>query len=233
MAKTLLDCINQTLKRVSVISGESGEFTSLTSSSRQADVDITVQVVNEAIDELYSVSNVAQPNEQAESTITLATSDRSYALASNLVQLRFPMIDKTNNQFITQYPGGYNQMLIDDPEQDDTGLPMLGAISPVNGEIHLDRAPDAADAGNIYTYQYDKDTSLSLATDTVPFSDATFRAMVPAWVQLWKRERRNEFDVELFDTSIGRAARLLTQLQQRDSWSPRGASSSGFSPFNG
>jgi hypothetical protein len=221
MAKTLLNSVNEVLKRVQIITGDNAILTSLTDSPRQVVIDMAVQVINEGIDELYSTIDEPLPKEQGESTITLATGDRSYALASDLVQLNFPMIDKTNNQYIHEYPGGYNQMLIDDPEQDDTGLPHWGAISPVNGEFHLDVAPTAEDNGKVYTYQYDKDVSLSLATDEVPFSDAVFRAMVPVWVQLFKRERRNQFDGDLFRANLGRASSFLTQKKARSSWSPR------------
>lgn len=221
MAKTLLNSCNEILKRVGLIAGDSGLLTTLTDSARQVAIDVAVQVVNEGIDELYAASNVAKPNGQGESTITLATADRSYALASGLVRLRWPMVDKTNTQFLRQYPGGYNAMLLADPEQDDTGLPVHAAINPVNGEVHLDRAPTSTENGRIYTYQYDKDLSLSILTDTVPFKDAVFRAMVPVWVQMWKRERRNEFDGDLYRKDLGRAATLLTQIEPRDNWSPR------------
>jgi hypothetical protein len=221
MAKTLLNATNEILKRVGLIAGDSGLLTTLTDSARQVAIDVAVQVVNEGIDELYAASNVAKPNGQGESTVTLATADRSYALATGLLRLRWPMVDKTNTQFLHQYPGGYNAMLIADPEQDDTGLPVYAAINPVNGELHLDRAPTSVENGRIYTYQYDKELVLSVAADTVPFKDAVFRAMVPVWVQMWKRERRNEFDGELYKIDLGRAATLMTQILPRDSWSPR------------
>lgn len=221
MAKTLLNSTNEILKRVGLIAGDAGLLTSLTDSARQPAIDVAVQVVNEGIDELYSASQVAKPNGQGEGTITLATADRSYALAAGMVRLRWPMVDKTNTQFLHQYPGGYNAMLLGDPEQDDTGLPVYAAINPVNGELHLDRAPTSVENGRIYTYQYEKDVSLSLAADTVPFKDQVFRAMVPVWVQLWKRERRNEFDGDLFRVDLGRAAALMTQIMPRDSWLPR------------
>lgn len=222
MAKTLLDAANEVLKRVGVISGDGAVLTSLTSSSRQNSVDVAVQVINEGIDDLYATSTVPKPNGQGESTITLATGDRDYALASGLIRLRFPLIDKTNGQVITSYPGGYNAMLEADLEQDDTGLPLYGAISPVDGELYLDRAPTADDNGKIYTYQYDKELVLTLLTDTVPFKDVVFRAMVPVWVQLWKREKRNEFDGEMYRKSVGLAATLLMQIMPRDSYNPRG-----------
>jgi len=221
MAKTLLNGVNEILKRVSLIAGDAGTLTSLTDSARQVAIDVAVQVINEAIGELYSASSVALPLEQAESTVTLVAGTRAYTLASDLVQLRYPLIDKTNNQYLFDYPGGYNAMLIADPEQDDTGLPHYGAIRPTDGKIHLDRAPTSADAGRIYTYQYDKDLVLDSAADTMPFSDAVFRAMVPAWVQLWNRERRNQFDSGLFLAMIGQAARLMTMKQPRTSYLPR------------
>ena len=221
MAKTLLNAVNEILKRVGVVSGDAGALTTLTDSARQKPIDVAVQVINEAIDELYTMPGLSAPQGQAESTITLATGDRSYALASDLVRLRFPLIDKTNNQYIYEYKNGYNELLKLDPEQDDTGRPLYGAISPVNGELHLERAPTSEDNGSVYTYQYDKDVSLSILTDTVPFSDAVFRAMVPAWVKLWERDVRNEFDAEMFRASLGRASRLLRQIVPKNTYNPR------------
>ena len=220
--KTLLNGVNEILKRVSLIAGDAGTLTSLTDSARQVSIDVAVQVINEGIGELYSSSSVALPQGQDESTITLVAGTRAYDLASDLVRLRYPLIDKTNNQYLFDYPGGYNAMLIADPEQDDTGLPHYGSIRPrAASKLHLDRTPTADEAGRVYTYQYDKDLVLDAAADTMPFSDAVFRAMVPAWVQLWKRERRKEFDGDLFRAMIGQAARLMTMRQMRSSYLPR------------
>ena len=221
MAKTLLDGVNEVLKRVGVIAGDAGTLATLTDSARQVAIDTARQVINEGIDELYSTTARAHPREQAESNLTLSDGQRAYRLQEDLVQIRWPFIDKANNQFLGEYPGGYNQMLIDDPEQDDTGLPHFAALRPTDGRLHLDRTPGAQEAGRTYTYQYDRDLELTAVDDCVPFADAAFRAMVPAWVQLWKREMRNEFDVELFTASLGRASRFLSQGQQRQTWFPR------------
>jgi hypothetical protein len=182
---------------------------------------VAVQVVNEGIDELYSTAEVSLPNEQGSSSITLVAGTRAYSLASDVVQLLWPLVDRTNSQIIEEFPGGYNALLTHDLEQDDTGLPHYAVIRPTDGLLHLDVAPTSVEAGRIYTYQYDKNLALTLAASTVPFSDAVFRAMVPVWVQLFKRERRNEFDSELFRASIGRASRLLTQKQMRTNYCPR------------
>lgn len=222
MAKTLLESINEILKRTAIVAGDAGEVTSLTDGARQPAIDKAVQVINEGIVALYGTSQLALPNEQAESTLVLVDGTRAYTLQTDLVQLRFPMVDKTNNQYLYKYPGGYNQMLLDDPEQDDTGLPHYGDIRPTDGKFHLDRTPTAEEAGRIYTYQYDKSLLMSAAANTVPFNDVVFTAMVPVWVQLFKREHRNEFDAALYQLNLGMASALLTQKQQRTHYSPRG-----------
>lgn len=222
MAKTLLQCVNAILKRTQIITGDAGELSSLTDSARQVSIDVATQVINEGISELYTTAEIAQPNEQGESTITLVLATRAYTLATDLVQLRWPMIDKTNTQWLQHYPGGYNAMLVGDPEQDDTGMPHYGAIRPTDGKLYLDRAPNAEDVGKVYTYQYDKSLRMTLAADTVPFNDDIFDAMVPAWVQLFRRDRQNDFDRDIFRLNVGRASRLLTQRQMRHHYSPRG-----------
>lgn len=221
MAKTLLNAINEILKRVNQVAGDAAALTSLSDSARQHMIDISVQVINEGMDDLYLATGIPKPLGQGESTIVLATGTRAYALAAGLVRLRFPLIDKTNTQFILAFPGDYNAMLQIDPEQDNTGLPHYGAISPVTGYVHFDAAPTSVENGKIYTYQFDKDIAMSSATDTVPFSDAAFRAMVPVWVQLYKREMRNEFDTELYRKYQGLAAGLVSKVPPRESYSPR------------
>jgi len=223
MAKTLLQSVNEVGKRAGWIAGDAGALSSLTDTGRQSFIDQTVQVINEGISELYTTSEIAHPNEQAESTVVLVTSTRAYSLATDLVQVRWPMRDKTNSQFIFEMPGGYDALLNLDIEQDDTGLPHYAAIRPTDGKIHLDRAPTTAENGRTYTYQYDKSLLMSSASDSVPFNNDVFYAMVPVWTQLYKRDARGEFDAGIFKLAIGRASRVLTQREQRSSYSHRPA----------
>lgn len=221
MSKTLLDGVNEVLKRVNTIAGDASALTTLVDSSKQHDIDIALQVINEGIIKLYTSSGIELPGEGASSTLTLVLNQREYSLATNLVQIRWPMVDRTNTQFLYEFPGSYQDMLLLDPEQNDTGLPTWGTINPGNNLLHVDRAPTSAEAGRTYYYEYDKDVTLSTATDSMPFSDTCFRAMVPAWVQLWKRERRNEFDQALYMDSIGTASRVITKLEPKKSYTPR------------
>ena len=101
------------------------------------------------------------------------------------------------------------------------GLPIWGIISPITGLLRVDRAPTSTEAGHVYTYEYQKDTALSVAADTVPFNNAVFRAMVPMWLQLYKREERGEFDLELYKMSMGRAVRFCIEGMPSTNYSPR------------
>lgn len=220
MAKTLLNGVNEVLERAGIINSANA-LSTLTDTARQVHIDSAVQIWNEVMEDLYSYAGQPYPNEQAESTITLVTGTRSYSLASDMNQLRWPFIDKTNNQYIWEYPGGYNQLLLLDPEQDDTGLPHWGAISPVNGNIHLDVQPTSVENGRVYTYQYDKDLSVSAAADTFPFKDVVFRQLVPVVTQLFDRARKRDFDNDIYQKGLGTAASYLTQYQRRTSYNPR------------
>ena len=219
MSHTLLDAVNETLKRANVIV-TGNLFTTLTDTAQQHTIDIAVQVINEGIDELYSGTKM-MPKEQAESTITLVTGQREYSLASDLIRLLWPMIDRTNLQYLWEFPGEYDDLLFFDPQQNYTGLPLWGKISPITGSLRVDRACDTPDNGRIYTYEYEKNVTLVNASDTIPFNDETFRAMVPAWVQLYKREMRDEFDQALWQQSIGRASRMAREGLPRTDRNPR------------
>lgn len=221
MAKTLLDGVNELFKRVNNIQGDAAALTTLTDSARQHPIDVAIQVINEGIDEIYTTSHVSLPKEQAESTITLATGTRSYILPTDLDALLFPLRDKTNLTFIWEYEGGYNGLLDLDPQQNFTGLPIWAAISPVDGKLFMDRSPTSAENGRVFTFQYEKDTILSAATDAMPFNDRVFRSMVPVWAQLYNRDMRNSFDGELYKQALGRASRAITEKEPRTSYSPR------------
>lgn len=221
---SLLDGVNEVLQRVHQID-TNGSLTTLTNEGKQTQIDLAVQVWNEQIDQLFTDTSTPHPNQLAENTITLATSDRDYALESDLIRIHWPLLDETNGRYITEYPGGYMALAIGQPiPSNETGLPTRGAIRPTDGELYLDRIPTANENGFVYKYRYDKDTSLSLAADTMPFNDAVFRSLVPAVAEIWKLYRmgKESFSNGSYRQSMGRAARILTETQPIDSWAPRG-----------
>jgi len=72
--KTLLSGVNEVLKKVHMIQGDSGLLTTLTDSGRQTYIDLAIQSWNEIIDDIYAVSDMPYPQELAESSINIPTS---------------------------------------------------------------------------------------------------------------------------------------------------------------
>jgi hypothetical protein len=179
MAKTLLNGVNEVLKRASIIS-ENSLLTSLTNSGKQVFIDLAVQAWGEAVDQIYSKARIKMPNQAEESNITLVASKRTYSLATDLVQLSWPLHEETQGLFINKYPGGYEELrhVLTQPGN-YTGQPTSGAISPIDGDLFIDMLPTSSEAGYEYKYTYWKDLTLSRASDQFPFSDTVFRAFVP------------------------------------------------------
>jgi len=217
---TLLTGVNAVLKK-NVIIDSSGALASLTDSPRQVFIDTAIAAWNEVIDELYSLSELPKPKQLAENTITLVTNDRDYALQSNVIQVFFPFQDETNGRYIYEYPGGYLQLVHDQPfPANETGLPQYGAISPEDGELYLDKKPTSAENGLVYKYRYNKDLIMDEAADVFPFNDMVYRALVDCVSEKWKLEHKREFDSSLFNRSLGRACRMLSQTPASPSWAP-------------
>lgn len=218
---TLLTGVNDVLKRMGVIKGNSGALTSLTDSQRQVVVDLTVQMWNEVTVDLYTTAQKEVPGGIGSSTITLATGTRAYAMASDVVRLRWPLQDTTNGRYISEYPGGYAELLHDQPiPAAFTGLPLAGAIRPTDNYIYLDTVPTSAENGKIYTYLYDKTVTLSLASDTFPFSNEVYALLISPVAELVKSDREKNMNGALYKLRMAQAAALVSEVEPRLQWIP-------------
>lgn len=219
MATTLLQGVNGVLKRVGLVAGDDGELASLTDSARQHFIDTTVDAWNDTIDEFFRRIGKPRPNAMAESTVTLVTSDRDYALASDLTKLLWPLLDETNGRYIFEYGPGYEHLVaVQNFPANHTGLPSFGTIRPTDGQLYLDTIPTSDENGLVYKYRYQKDTVLAAFDDTMPFADVVARALEPGVAEKWKEINRKNFSTEQFDNAIARAANYARTGAQRDTW---------------
>jgi hypothetical protein len=194
-------------------------LSSLSDSGRQIYIDTAIQAANELLDELYSAAGAELPKSMGESSITLVNADRDYALATDLSQLLWPLLDETNGRLLEKYEAGYHALIVEQLFPDNyTGVPDYALIRPTDGQLYLDRIPQTAEAGIIYKYRYIKDTVLSVLTDVFPCTDAAFRALVPAGAEIINRVHRQKFDQDMYAQSLGRAALLMTQQKPSDSY---------------
>ena len=218
MSKTLLDGVNDLLDRVGILDAN-GVLSSLTNQGKQLFVDLAVQVWNETVDDACNMMGIPHIGETGSSTITLVTSTREYDLPSDVVQIRWPLVDQTNGQYIWEYPGGYQQMRIDQFIPGDwEGLPYSAAINPTTGKLRMERTPTSAENGFAYDLLYDKDLVMDEADDTFPFSDATYRAMLPVVSEAWERRKRNDFDLEEYRKQLSRALLFSNKSNRRTHW---------------
>ncbi|HDZ36891.1 MAG TPA: hypothetical protein ENH62_01140 [Marinobacter sp.] len=237
MAIVFLQAINATLKRVRIVQGDAGELATdttstatgavatgaFTDSGRQTQIDLVLQVWQEAAHVLFDLALL--PNEAATATVDLVTAQREYSMPSNFERIAGESREErvfrgaTTFLILTEYPGGYARMLRDQPNATDfTGDPQHWAISPVDGtKIRFDREPTSDQNGDSYNILYEKRIAITatMATETLPFSDTVADALVPVVAEGWNRIQKKEFDSGLFRTSIARAARTVTRNQPR------------------
>ncbi len=234
MAYTLMDGVNRLLKRVGVIQGDIGDLSSFTDSARQVDIDVAIQSFNEMIHEYY-VRDMFD-GEVAEGTITLVTATtsatdalapREYALATDFERMTGDrdqriLRNEANNFVVKEHKGGYVQLKADQIDPADfNGQPTSWVINPIRGVLEVNTNPQAGESGDVYKYLYDKRIALTATSDTFPFTDTVFDAIMPATAQLWKRDRRKEFDSAIFNQSFNRGLAYLSQTQTKKRYGVR------------
>jgi hypothetical protein len=246
MAVTFLQAINATLKRTRTIQGDAGELATstvtstatglvatgaFTDSGRQVQIDLAIQLWQEAEHEIYSMGLSAP--EAATATISLVDGTREYDMPSDFERFAGKTGDErvfrgaTTGLIVSEYPGGYARMLRDQPIATDfTGDPNHYAISPVTlGRIRFDREPTSDQDGSSYNVLYEKRLSLTstMATEALPFSDTVADSLVPVVAEAWQRVMKEEFDSVLFRRSLARSMEYLSQTQRRGRYGIRRA----------
>lgn len=222
MSRTLLQGVNDVLKRLGYIKGNSGDLTSLTDSQRQVAIDLTIQSWNEIIIDLYDSCEIPFPNETTTTNITLATSDRDYSIPADLIYIRWPLINATYGYEIFEYPGGFDQMRRDQTiPANYTGRPQYAAIRPSDGLLYMDRIPTSVENGLVYVLTYDKSLLISSAASTFPFIDDVYQILIPCVTELVKRDVEKAWDEDIYNRRMGQAAAMLSKNLPRQSWTPQ------------
>lgn len=213
---TLLDGVNNALKRVNVIRGDTEAFTSLTDPAHQHDLDLMVQLWNEAIAMVYTLPGKPLPRRISNVTITLIQDQRNYPLPVDCEQIRFPLMPLSNEGGrINEYRGGYERMRWEQLHRSQyKGIPNYGVMDPRTRELLLDRAPIDDAVGREYDLEYNKVLTLSQATDQFAFDDSAVLSMVPVIAEAW---RQNETGANrgFAPSAFGRTARIIRSQEKR------------------
>lgn len=240
MTITVLDFTNSVLKRCRVIQGDQGALATdttstatgatasnpLVNSAHQSEIDICLQITNEAITEVFGLGMVAP--EVATATIFLVEAQREYSLPSDFEQFSGTYRSfrgATHQWTISEYPGGYEKMLLDQPglASQWRGEAQHYALSPVSLQtIRLDFEPTSEISNWRYNILYDKRVSRSstMATTAMPFNDTVTDSLVPVVAEGVNWVFKKDFNSDVFLRAITRAVERATQTQRRKSYGP-------------
>ena len=242
MPLVFLDVMNNALKRVGVIQGDTDALVTSTITSTatglvatdaftrsgiQQHIDLARQIWQEVTTEAYGsgmlYSEVATATLTLVSTAETATT-REYTMPSDFERMAGDTHEQrvlrgpTNGLLLYEYAGGFAGMLADQPIATDwIGDPTAYALSPVNNTLRLDRCLPTSLNGETYNFLYEKRVALTatMATGALPFSDTVAEALVPVVAEDFQRWRKDMVDPLARRRSLARALAFLTRTQTR------------------
>jgi len=166
---TLIQAITRVMRANGLIRGDTDAPTTLSDLQHGATINLAVLAIQDELNELTSDNLLAYEHDQTGSIATVAGT-RSYALPSNFI--RFfgtpSLYESTSNNRYYEFPGGEQKLQLEYPDYksaqatpqywyfDLTTTKKL-AFWPVPQEVLT------------YTFDYEKDVSVSAASDTMPF----------------------------------------------------------------
>lgn len=181
--------VNRLLRTERIIKGDDDDIADFTDTQHQADIELAQlaiqnQLVECLAEELYGY-------EEASTSFTLTASTASYSLASDFIRFASDtpfLYDSTNNYQMFEYKGGKNALELHVPNYaSQTGDPYAWYLEPdTTKKISVFPTPDSS--GKVYTYRYQKDASVTTATDTLPLIND-----LEAWAFIDAAARRFRF----------------------------------------
>ena len=218
---TLLDAVNNTMRRATLIDSVDEVLTDLTEDALQIDIDMTIDAINDVIREVYSVCDLL-PWQTSTGTITLVDGQKEYAGPANFMAMSSTRLQRLDEgMFIDPYKGGYGQMFHDqtDPGQ-YLGQPTEWAINPVTDAIRLNTTPTASEVGHVYSFLYSGEIYMSTAAQEFPFNDSVTHALQPAFVEAYRQmsDGDKEYSPVTKVRSISQAVKRLTHTPDSDNY---------------
>ena len=169
-----LDGVNRILRLNGVIRGDTDVLVTFADTSHNSTSQLAQIAIQTEIGELSSKSEFPYQH-KTNGSITYTTTTRTYALASDFIQLwgrpAF-FYDAASNFTIFQYPGGENQLRIDiQTYRNDPGRPIwyyfeLGTAQ----QVSFYPVPDAVSNGVVITYDYSASVNVVNSTDVLPLT---------------------------------------------------------------
>lgn len=167
---TFLECVNRILRMNGQIRGDTDEVTAFSQTQHNAAVNIAIVCTQDELADL--IADRLIPYEHTSSTITFATNTMSYTLVSNFVRFygKPHFYNSTQNRQIYEFPGGLERLQVDIfNHATQYGQPNWFFMDPTTTKkVGFFQVPSSAENGQLWTYDYEKSVTVSVAGDTIP-----------------------------------------------------------------
>lgn len=169
-----IDCVNRILRLNGLIRGDTDILSAFTDTNHASTSAIAQIAVQTEITELSSKGELPYQH-KTNGSITLATGTRTYALATDFVQMwgTDPFFyDATSQYQIPPYPGGEETLRASIyTYRTDAGYPLYFYFELGTGqEVSFYPVPDAAVNGRALAYDYSGSVNVLNSTDTIPLA---------------------------------------------------------------
>ena len=221
--QTLLDAVNKVLRRT----GETqSDLDSLIDSGHQIAIEQARGIWTDIVHEVASLGVFSAESGTGSITLAEGSVGREYDLPQDFEgfsgEWETAVLTSPNHHKVFEYKGGYTQMVADQTNPDDyKGDPLRWAINPTNGKLRIDVNPEAAQAGRVYTFVYEKRIALLDAQSTFPFSDTVIDALTPAVEEMFLAKRRKQFSSAMMRKAVIIALRYIRQKRSNTSYATR------------
>ena len=174
MSTTFLGAVNRILRIEGIIRGDTDPLTSFGETAHNATSQIAQIAIQAELSELIS-RELLPYNRKITGTLTLVSGQRLYSMPSDFKSFwgsTAYFYDSTSNTKIYEYAGGENTLReAIYTYRTDTGSPYcfyweLGTSKKVG----FYQVPDANADSTVYAYDYESDTNVTNAADTLPFT---------------------------------------------------------------
>ena len=178
---TFLEAVNRVLRAESIISGDDDDLTSFAQTQHDAAINLAKIAVQDELTSL--IAEEVLPFENATGTLTLVTDQRTYDLAADFIRFSDPCpillkedgAGNSDNTYMSFYKGGEDQIKKDFLDyREQSGTPnyfyMTTPTTVTVKTIGVFEIPDSNVNADVYRYYYEKDVSVTLETDDLPFN---------------------------------------------------------------
>jgi hypothetical protein len=180
---TFIDGVNRLLRINNIIKGDDDNITAFSDDQHASDIEMAQIAIQDELTDIVSERLI--PYEKTNTTITLLTSTRVYALASDFIRFfgEPHFFDATDNVQIYEWPGGEERLQTQIfTYKTDEGAPTWWYWDATTSKkVAFFNVPNSVYNNRSLSYDYEKDVSVTNTTDTMPFHNTIeFQAFISA-----------------------------------------------------